>query len=71
MNKKEEIICRTKGCGNPILKGKYCELCKQKRKEKRDTILAGCSIAFSGVIVKYSKPILKGAGKVAKGLIKR
>lgn len=41
------------------------------KSEKRDTILAGCSIAFSGVIVKYSKPILKGAGKVAKGLIKR
>ncbi len=66
MNKKRETICRTKGCENPVLEGKYCEHCKQKRKELRDAALSVCGVVIGGAVVRFSKPLLKGAGKVAK-----
>lgn len=47
--------CKTKGCNNPVLDGKYCEFCKQKRKENKDKIMAragGVLILGGGVAIK-------------------
>ncbi len=53
--------CKRKGCFNPVLKGKYCEQCTQKRKEKKDKILAG----LGGIV------ILGGGAALRKGVIKQ
>lgn len=64
--------CKSKGCYNPVLDGKYCEHCKQKRKEKRDKILAGAGVggsAILGVAVAIKKGVLKQAPKIiTKGI---
>lgn len=68
--------CKTKGCNNPVLDGKYCELCKQKRKENKDKIMAGAGGAFilgAGVAIKKGalKQIPKIAAKVIQVVLKK
>ena len=61
MNNAEFKKCKKKGCDNPVLEGKYCEHCKQIRKEKRDNFLkaAGGTVMAVGsiaVTVIFRKP---------------
>jgi hypothetical protein len=62
--------CKSKGCYNPVLGGKYCVQCKQNRKEKRDKILAGAlgaAILGGGGAIK--KVAIKQAPKIAAKVI--
>ncbi len=48
MNNAELKKCKNNGCNNPVLDGKYCEHCKQARKEKRgDFLKVAGSVAVS------------------------
>jgi hypothetical protein len=53
MDNAELTKCKNRGCNNPVLVGKYCEHCKQIRKEKRENFLkvAGTSAMSIGSIV--------------------
>jgi len=68
--------CKSKGCDNPVLDGKYCEHCKQKRKEKREIILAGAgsvAILVGGVVKKSGviKQVPKIAAKVMQVILRK
>lgn len=70
MTNEKHRQCKSKGCYNPVLDGKYCEHCKQKRKEKRDKILAragGAAILGCGVAIK--KGVIKKTPKIAAKVI--
>jgi len=70
MTNEKSKQCKSNGCHNPVLDGKYCVLCKQKRKEKRDKILAGAGgSAIVGLGVAIKKGVLKQAPKVAAKVI--
>jgi hypothetical protein len=63
--------CKSKACYNPVLDGKYCEQCKQKRKEKGVKILTGAggtAILVVGAAIK--KGIIKQGPKIARAAIK-
>lgn len=51
MTNEKPKQCKSKGCYNPTLDGKYCNLCKQKRKENRGKILKGAGAVASGVAI--------------------
>lgn len=59
MTNKKLKQCKSKECYNPVLKGKYCIQCTQKRKETRDKILAG---TVGVAILRGSGPALKKVG---------
>lgn len=68
--------CKTKGCSNPVLDGKYCEYCKQKRKENKNNGLAvagGIAIPAVGIAIKKGalKQIPKIAGKVIQVVLRK
>lgn len=68
--------CKSKGCSNPVLNGKYCEQCTQKRKEVKDGILGGAGGAvILGLGVAIKKGILKQGpkivSKVIQGILKK
>lgn len=70
MTNEKTKQCKSKGCYNPVLDGKYCENCKQKRKEKRDKILAGAGgAAILGCGVAIKKGVIKKAPKIAAKVI--
>ena len=76
MNNEKTIQCKTKGCGNPVLDGKYCEYCKQKRRENKNKGLAvagGIAIPAVGIAIKKGalKQIPKIAGKVIQVLLRK
>jgi hypothetical protein len=65
------IQCKTKGCNNPVLDGKYCLQCTQIRKEnkKKGWAVAGAvGIPALGIAIK--KGALKQAPKIAKAVVK-
>ena len=63
--------CKTKACDNPVLDGKYCEYCTQKRKEKRDAGLVIVGTALIGLIgVAIKKGGLKQVPKIAAKAVK-
>ncbi len=65
MTNEESIQCKSKGCSNPVLDGKYCEHCEQKRKEKRNRIWAGAGVfALPAVGVAIKKGALKQVPKI-------
>lgn len=71
----EEMICKTKECHNPVLDGKYCEHCKQVRKERKNTafkVAGSAAIAFAGAIVKTGvwKKIPGVAAKAVRAIFK-
>lgn len=62
--------CKSKGCNNPVLDGKYCEYCKQIRKERKDKILAGAGGAvILGVSVAIKKGVIKQVPKIAAKIL--
>lgn len=62
--------CKSKGCYNPVLEGKYCEHCKQKRREKRDEILAGVGgAAIFAIVAAIKKGAIKQGPKIAAKVI--
>ena len=62
--------CKSKGCNNPVLDGKYCEHCKQKRKENGGKILAGAGgVAILGLGVARKKGAMKQVPKIAAKLM--
>ena len=68
--------CKSKGCYNPVLEGKYCEYCKQRRKENKDKILAataGAGILGGGIAIKKGviKQVPKIAAKVLQVILRR
>lgn len=70
MDNEKAKQCKTKGCNNPMIDGKYCEFCKQKRKENKDKIMVGAGgvlILGGGVAVK--KGALKHIPKIAAKVI--
>lgn len=76
MNNKKTIQCKTKGCDNPALDGKYCEYCKQIRKENKNKGLAiagGIAIPAVGIAIKKGalKQIPKIAGKVVQVILRK
>jgi hypothetical protein len=76
MAKEKQTICKTKGCNNPVLDGKYCEHCKQERKEdgnKVKAVLGGAAILGGGTVVKKVgvKKIVEVAGKVLQVVLRR
>ena len=65
------IQCKSKKCNNPVLKGKYCENCKKKRKEKKDKVLAGAGgVAILGAGPAIIKGVIKQGPKIAAKAIK-
>ncbi len=70
MTNEKPKQCKSKGCYNPVLDGKYCEYCKQKRKEKRNNILAGAGgAAILGGSVAIKKGVIKQVPKIAAKVI--
>lgn len=70
MAKEKSTICKTKGCNNPVLDGKYCEHCKQVRKETKNKVLIGAggvAIPAAGYAIK--KGALKQVPKIAKTVL--
>lgn len=70
MAKEKVTICKTKGCNNPVLDGKYCEFCKQERKEtgnKVKGVAAAVAIPAAGYAIK--KGVLKQVPKIAKAAL--
>lgn len=66
MTNEKPKQCKSKGCCNPVLDGKYCEYCRQKRKEKRNKILAGAgSAVILGGGVAIEKVVIKQFPKIA------
>ena len=68
--------CKSKGCCNPVLDGKYCEYCKQSRKETKNKILVvagGVAIPAVGVAIKKGalKQVPKIAAKVIQVILRR
>ncbi|NMC33986.1 MAG: hypothetical protein GYA36_16210 [Veillonellaceae bacterium] len=64
--------CKTKGCNNPVLDGKYCMYCTQARKEKKKNFLsvAGASVIGISVIVNAIKNVdVKKLQKFAKDIV--
>lgn len=58
--------CKSKGCDNIVLDGKYCENCKQKRKEKGSKVLARAGgVAILGFGVAIKKGAMKQVHKIA------
>lgn len=71
MSDGKAIQCKTKGCNNPVLDGKYCLQCTQVRKEnkKKGWAVAGAvGIPALGYAIK--KGALKQAPKIAKAMVK-
>lgn len=65
--------CKSKGCYNPVLDGKYCEYCKQRRKENKDKILAAAVAAGAGIVgvgFAIKKGGIKQVPKIAAKFIK-
>lgn len=74
-----DVSCKTKGCNNPILTGKFCLQCTQVKKEKgikRNAAFASIGIATFGVMAKsgvhkkVGKQLLKVAEVVVKSAFK-
>ena len=57
MAEEKTLICKTKGCNNPVINGNYCEYCKQKRKENRNKVLA-----VVGAVAIFGISAVKGLG---------
>jgi hypothetical protein len=75
MNSEKNKQCKSKDCNNPVLEGKYCNLCKQKRKETRENILKGTGAAASTaailvVSIVKSKDTLKQVPKIVENVAK-
>lgn len=63
--------CKTKGCNNPVLDGKYCLQCAQVRKENKNKGLAvagAVGIPALGYAIK--KGALKQVPKIAKAVVR-
>jgi len=76
MANEKAKTCKTKGCNNPVLDGKYCEYCKQKRKEDGNKVKAtvgGAAILGGGAVIKKVgvKKIVQVAGEVLRVVLKR
>jgi hypothetical protein len=76
MNNGKVKKCKTKGCNNPVLDGKYCEYCKQKRKEDGNKVkvaVGGAAIIGGGAVIKKvgMKKIARVAGEVLRVIFKR
>lgn len=62
--------CKSKGCYNPVLDGKYCVNCKQKRKEKGGKMLAGAGgFAVLGLGIARKKGVMKKVPKITAKLM--
>jgi hypothetical protein len=71
MKNEKEKRCKTKGCNNPVLDGKYCEYCKQKQKEVKDKALfvaGGVALPVIGIAIK--KGVLKKVPEIAKAVLR-
>ncbi|GAU76580.1 hypothetical protein [Fusibacter sp. 3D3] len=71
MSNKEHKKCKKRSCNGLALHNKYCLLCNQKRKEKKEKILAcltGIGILGGGAAIK--KGALKQVPKVATKVVK-
>jgi len=51
--------CKTKGCNNPVLKGKYCEHCSQIKKEKRNKVIKGAGSVLGFIVVTGLSALIK------------
>jgi len=70
MPKVKTAICKTKGCNNPVLNGKYCEFCKQKRKENGQKVAAaGVAVGIPAAGYAIKKGALKQIPKFAKSVL--
>jgi hypothetical protein len=64
MTNQQPKQCITKDCYNPVLDGKYCEQCRQKRKEIRNKIVAGTG-GIAAALLVVVKGGIKHAPKIA------
>lgn len=66
------IQCKTKGCNNPVLDGKYCLYCTQVRKEnkKKGFAIAG-AVVIPAIGYAINKGALKQAPKIARAVVKK
>lgn len=65
--------CKNKECCNPVLEGRYCQRCAQKRREKRDGILAiatSAIIVVGGVVKVKKKDLIRKAPKIAAKVLR-
>ena len=71
MANDEFVQCKTKGCNNPVLVGKYCQYCKQKNKEIADTATAiGSSVLLGGGVYAVKKGVFKNVPKKFISLVR-
>jgi len=76
MAKDKVKLCKTKGCNNPVIEGKYCLNCTQKRKETQQKVVAGVAgagILGGGAVVKKVgiKKVVEVAGKALQLVLRR
>lgn len=75
MNKETLKKCKNKECNNPVLNGKYCEQCTQKRKEDEGVFLSVGGLAILGIIVAIKKRAfeqgLKFVSKAAEVILRK
>lgn len=65
------IQCKTKGCCNPVLDGKYCLKCTQARKENKNKgIAVAGAIGIPAIGYAIKKGAIKQAQKIAKTAVK-
>jgi len=73
MIKENLTACKTKGCCNPVLNGKYCEQCKMVRKEKRNKIIAGTgtggTLLLSAYGIAKKTDLLKKVPKMVMNIV--
>lgn len=70
MTNKVVEQCKRKGCFNPVMDGKYCEHCKQKKKEKRNIVYVGVGgPAIIGLGVAIKKGVIKQGPKIASKVV--
>lgn len=63
--------CKTRGCYNPAVNGKYCDQCKKKRKETRKKFFAGAGgTGAMGLIITFNREAIKKAPEIASKALK-
>ena len=71
MADRKAIQCKTKGCNNPVLDGKYCLQCTQVRKENKNKGLAVAgAVGIPAIGLAIKKGALKQVPKIAKAVVK-
>ena len=62
MINENSLKCKNRNCNNPVVNGKYCEYCRQIRREKRNKFLkisVGTVTGIGSIVLAavFKKPV--------------